>query len=126
MAKNSFTIEIEGESQAISKLAKSSSEALKATQTAITKAALFIESEVVESIAGRRAEPKSVDTGRFQNSIRSESDDLSAQVFSPLDYAVYLEFGTSKITARSHFGNTANREESKVKEFIEDEIKSAL
>lgn len=36
-----------------------------------------------------------VDTGRFQDSIHAEIDGTEAAVGSDVEYAVYLEFGTS-------------------------------
>jgi len=98
--------------------------ALELTNAAIIKAGFFIEAEVKESIAGKRAEPKSVDTGRFMGSVKaSQKQPLTATIESNVEYAKHLEYGTSRMKPRSHFRNTASRNETKVKDFVEKEIK---
>ena len=69
-----------------------------------------MESEIKESIAGRKAEPRSVDTGRFLNSINTDnSQKLESKVSSAVPYAQFLEKGTSKIRPRKHFQNSLSR-----------------
>ena len=93
----------------------------------IKKSGFFIQTEVQESIAGHRAEPLSVDTGRFLNSVKATfPKQFVAVVGTDVDYAKYLEYGTSKIEARSHFRNTVAREEEKVKLYLLKEIKKDL
>jgi HK97 gp10 family phage protein len=93
-------------------------------QQSIYKSAEFLRTEVKESIAGRRNEPTSVDTGRFLNSIDIEVSEDNALVFTDVDYAQYLEYGTSRINPRKHFENSADRNHEKVKQIFEEDIKS--
>ena len=82
---------------------------------AMTKAGAFMESEVKQSIAGHRAEPTSVDTGRFLNSVTTDnSKTMQSTVESKVKYAKFLEFGSSRISARHHFKNSGKRNEVKM------------
>lgn len=70
-------------------------------------AVLFLQGQIKTSIAHGTNAPVTVDTGRFLNSIDFDSmGDNSARVFTDLEYAKFLEFGTSKMDARPHFRNT--------------------
>lgn len=89
----------------------------------LKNAAFHVHGEVKESIAGRRAEPTSVDTGRFLNSVDIKPLKDGAMIFSPLSYAKFLEFGTSRFSARHHFGNTEKRTRQKVRSLINNEVK---
>jgi len=93
-------------------------------QMGLTKAALFMQGEVKSSIAGQRAEPTSVDTGRFLNSVDINIGKIDAIIFSDIPYANHLEYGTTRIKPRSHFRNSKARNQDKVIEIIEKEIKS--
>jgi HK97 gp10 family phage protein len=85
---------------------------------------VFIENEVKESIAGNRPEPKSVDTGRFINSVTTKKNtDAEYSVYSDIEYAKFLEFGTSKMDARAHFSNTIDRNKVQIREAIQSAIK---
>lgn len=104
----------------------------KATRTmdkALAKASIFMMGEVKLSIAGERAEPMSVDTGRFLNtvSIKKVSKE-EAIVFSALPYAPFLEFGRGGFRGRRHFENSKNRNKQKIesifnKEFFKEFVK---
>jgi len=120
---NGVSIKIEGISNVQAFLKKASKEKLEAAQNAVKQAGLFMEGEVVESIAGHRAEPRSVDTGRFMNSISSIFPaPLTALIKTNVSYAKFLEYGTSKLLPRKHFRNSAERNRNKVKEFIKKKI----
>jgi len=93
---------------------------------AIHDAGGFLLGEVVSSIAGQRAETRSVDTGRFMNSVTTDSDftqNFVSIVQSEIPYADHLEFGTSRMVARKHFRNSANRNETKILEIVKQGIK---
>lgn len=79
-----------------------------------TKIAPFMEKEVKRSAGGERAEPRSVDTGNFRNRITGRAVGKKAIIKSAVDYAVALEFGTSKRPARRHFRNSLSRNKSKI------------
>ena len=98
-----------------------------AAQSAIKQAGFFVEGELKESIAGRKAEPRSVDTGRFLSSVHALfPKSMVAVVETPLDYPIVLELGGSNRAPRHHFRNTAKRSETKVKEFIDAKIKAVI
>jgi len=92
----------------------------------VIKAADFIKEEVKESIVGNRAEPKSVDTGNFANSIDIKPvGENELAVYSDVEYAKFLEYGTSKMGARQHFNNTVFRTSDKIKEIAKVEMDEA-
>ena len=98
----------------------------------VVRAGAFMEEEVKQSIAGNRAEPRSVKTGLFANSIEFEKtgDKTGLVKSSPTPYpnnnlttgdiAVLME------NKRHHFSNTNTRNKLKVKEIIEQEIKNKV
>ena len=95
----------------------------------LLRASALCVSEVQQSIFGNRGEERSVDTGNFANSIQvgpmvSSGKIESVSVFSEVEYAPFLEFGTSKLPARGHFQNTAFRIEPNIKEMFNASIKS--
>ena len=101
----------------------------KAAEEAIKKAGFFIQAEVVESIAGHRAEHVSVDTGYFMDSILSVfPTSLSANISCnkyPVNYANNREYNPNIISGpRKHFVNTKERNEKKIHEFFNSEIKT--
>lgn len=91
---------------------------------AMTKSAILIQGEVKESIAGRKAEPRSVDTGRFLNSVEFEASDDNAVIFSQIPYAKFLEWGTRYISPRKHFFNSAARNKANVMTIFKNKLKS--
>ena len=93
------------------------------TTVGLRKAALFMQGEVKLSIAGHKAEPTSVDTGRFLSSVNVQVGKKDAKIFSKIPYSKYLEFGTSRIRARRHFQNSKDRNKGKVKEILQNSIK---
>jgi len=81
--------------------------------------------EVQQSIMGNRGEPKSVDTGNFANSIQVKNlDKNSVSVFSEVEYAPFLEYGTSRMQPRLHFQNTAFNITPIIKEQFNAAVKS--
>lgn len=92
----------------------------------IKDATLFATGEVKASIAGRRAEPTSVDTGRFLNSVEYSYGINEGKVFTDIDYAKYLEYGTSRIAPRRHFRNSLYRNQDKFNKIIDGRITEAV
>ena len=101
---------------------------LKGTENKISQSikesTIHIHNAVKESIARGTNAPVTVDTGRFLNSVDFELADDDGAIYTELEYAKFLEFGTSKMTARPHFKNTASKEKAKVKDIIESAIKT--
>jgi len=118
--------EIRGVQETINFLHQKSKDIVSAQEKAMNQVALFMEGEVKESIAGRKAEPRSVDTGRFLNSVKGTSELETAVIQSELEYSEFLEYGTSKISPRSHFRNSLDRNHVKIREFLDKEIKIAV
>lgn len=101
-----------------------SKETIALANKGIHEAGFFMESEVVASISGQRAETQSVDTGRFRGSVSTDnSKKLKSTVGTNVGYGKNLEFGTSKMEARHHFRNSAKRNEAKVIDFVKGEVK---
>ena len=96
-----------------------------ATKKGVEQATLYLEGQVKDSVAGRNAEPRSVDTGRFMGSITSKTKGASGSVSSDVEYASVLEYGSSKRQGRKHFRNTLARSKDKVETFIRDKVKKA-
>jgi len=100
-------------------LTKQKKEKRKRVNKAIHNAGFKVESEVKQSIAGQKAEHRSVDTGRFINSVNTKLGDMVSYVVSNLPYSKYLEYGTSKITARKHFRNSLARKKPEIRRDIQ-------
>ncbi len=85
------------------------------TSRGIGKAAEFLKGEVKQSVRGARAEPRSIDTGEFLNSVNDRKlEELKAEVFSDVKQALFLEFGTTRIPERRHFRNSASRNKREI------------
>ena len=145
-----INIKVEGLDEIKKSMSKNKKELLIKADKGITRASLLLLRDIKESIAGRKSEPKSVDTGRFLNSITFRKlAPLQAKVFSNAEYASILEYGTSPhyiapkrkkalhwddlfskghdvkgIKPRRHFRNSVIRITPKVTETIALEMKS--
>jgi HK97 gp10 family phage protein len=117
-------IDVIGDKEALKFISDKDKNTKIQTVKALTDSALFIEGEVKESIAGRKAEPRSVDTGRFLNSVTNKVGKDDAIIYTDVEYAKFLEYGTSRIAARMHFRNSANRNINNVKAIFIDKIKN--
>lgn len=118
-------IEVLGTKQALLFLKNKENKIESNTEKGILKATLHLQNEVKESIAGRRPEPKSVDTGRFLNSVDISTTKDQGLIFSNISYAKYLEYGTSRIKARKHFNNSKDREKTNIAKIINNEVKNS-
>ena len=118
-----ISIKIEGIPKLKKFLKSKDSRVKKQLKTGITKATVFLQGEVKDSIAGRKAEHISVDTGRFLNSVAFQSSSKQGTVFSKVPYAGRLEYGTSfKNSPRKHFRNSASRSKGKITQLIQSAI----
>ena len=99
---------------------------------------MLIVQEVQESMIGNRAEYKSVDTGLLANSITMDKiKDGQYKVYpqkqyyldtktTTIDTAMYMEYGTPKITERRHFRNTKKRVEKDVIDNLNKAVKMVI
>jgi hypothetical protein len=124
----SVQVEVLGINAVVNRLRLAGKQIETGAELGLARAGTYVGEEVQSSIMGNRAEPKSVDTGKFANSInvRFRKKDEIEIYPKDVDYAVYLEYGTSRIGARRHFKNTESRTKSKVKDIIQNEIKRKL
>ena len=118
-------VQILGLPEALSFIKSKGKRALDLCDKGMDKVGLYAEGEVKESIAGRWSEPASVDTGRFMSSVRGgKTGFLTAEVNSNVEYAQYLEYGTSRMGARRHFNNTKNRVQPQVINILKSELRN--
>jgi HK97 gp10 family phage protein len=90
----------------------------------VRDATLYMHNKVKESIARGINAPVTVDTGRFLSSVDfNPVGAYEAKVYTDLEYAKYLEYGTSKMDARPHFRNTAKVEKASIKDLFAAKIK---
>lgn len=119
-----LVIEVKGVERTVEILKAKDITTQEVTNAAIHEAGFFLQKEVKESIAGRRPELASVDTGRFLGSVETDnSRKFVTRVFSDVSYAKFLEFGTTSIAPRSHFRNSASRNRRKIVNGIQDRIR---
>ena len=93
----------------------------------VKDAVIFLHGQVKLSIAQGINAPVTVDTGRFLNSVDFETTGTNeAKIFTDLEYAKFLEYGTSKMEARPHFKNTTFVNQVKIKEDFNAKVKVAI
>jgi HK97 gp10 family phage protein len=93
----------------------------------VKDATLVLHGEIKKSIAHGTNAPVAVDTGRFLNSIDFDSQgENESRVFTDIEYAKFIEFGTSKMQERPHFRNTLLVTEEAIKEVFKNSIKFAV
>jgi len=125
-------IEMLGINEVMRRLLRDGNNIKQGADFGIVRAGEFIEEEVKESIAGHRAERKSVRTGLFGNSIQFiKTGEAEGLVHSnPTKYP-----GTQTTTAdvakfmekqRNHFRNTEERNKGKIRDIINTEIKQTI
>ena len=120
------SIEIKGVPEVIKYLQQQGINIKNGLKEGIKDSTIMVSGEVKLSIAGRRAETRSVDTGQFLNSIDYSCTNDEGKVFSNVNHAIFLEYGTSKIAPRRHFRNSLFRNQPKINRIIFNRIKSSL
>lgn len=113
----------------------------KEANEGVLQAAMFLKGEVVQSIAGHRAEKgffiktkrghtnegpgivnNSVDTGHFMQNIYSKASNGVGYVYTNVKYAAHLEYGTSRMAPRYHFRNSLERNRKEIRDIIAKRI----
>ena len=124
------SITIQGPLEVIKFLAMKNKLIATQAEKGLIDAGVFVSNEVQESIMGNRAEPKSVLTGAFANSIVVRPigkflEKLGGVKVFPKDipYADFLELGTSRMGARRHFTHTKERTKGKVRDILNSKIR---
>ena len=106
-----ITFEVLGTEEVFRMLKQKGFDITKGANIGCVQAGALMEEEVKDSIAGQRAETRSVDTGEFINSVSIRPiKDGQVAVYSDVDQAVFMEYGTSRgIEPRMHFRNSLAR-----------------
>lgn len=116
-------VEIKGVAEAIKKIREKGQDIKDGKDMLTFQAANMIQQEIQESIIGNRNEEKSVDTGRFANSIEVEKiGDMEYKVFTNVEYAKFLEYGTIYINPRMHFRNSLARNKERAINIIKGKV----
>ena len=119
-----ISISVKGIPSAQAFLLFKNKETKKLANEAIIKAGFFVQEKVQNSIAHGDNAKIAFDTGTFMRSVKAEQKKpLTATISSNVSYAKHLEYGTSRMPARPHFRNTAKKNENRVRDFIDAEIK---
>ena len=116
-------IKVSGVDNAIKHLKSKKNQVDDKAEAGINKATFYVQGQVKESIARGVNAPVAVDTGRFLNSVDIATQKDVGYVFSDINYAKFIEYGTTRMHARPHFRNTAAKEKHKVQEIIQSEVK---
>lgn len=119
----SIKIEVYGLQEALSYLKKKNQVAVNNVKDAISDSTIILKREVKDSIAGKKSEPRSVDTGEFLNSIDSNSNGFDGVVFTNVPHSLFMEYGTTYIPERRHFRNSAARLVHEIETKINNAIK---
>lgn len=96
MSRNRFDLKIE------SNVAHAKGDLKKKKKKIYKMWGILLQSKWIENIVRM----KIVDTGRFKNSVVFDSDSDEVIIGSPVEYAQYLELGTSRTKARPSLKNT--------------------
>lgn len=123
----SGNISVEGVEDTIVFLNDKNETIKKSISVALQECGILLKEEIQNSIEGNRAEPRSVDTGEFLNSITSQREsDTEVSVSSDVPQSIFMEFGTIYIPERRHFRNSADRLQGDIKNRIEEEIRDGI
>ncbi len=120
------SINVTGKRQAIAVLGKGLINVKNGIRQGMAEVGLLMQTQVKRSIAGREAEPTSVDTGRLLNSVEFTANPQNVSIFTPVPYGKFIEHGTTKFTGRHHFQNSLNRNKKKIKEILQREVSASV
>jgi HK97 gp10 family phage protein len=86
----------------------------KAVEKALTMIGILVE--------GKAADNAPVDTGRLKNSITSYTDEQYAIIGTAVEYAPYVELGTSRSHEQPYLLPAVNQSQSNIKKILEQEF----
>lgn len=108
-------VEIKGIAEAMRVIREKGKDIVNDKDAKTAQAANFLQQEIQESIVGNRSEIKSVETGKFANSINVQKiEPFKYSVETDVEYSKYLEYGTIFIQPRMHFRNSLSRSRQKI------------
>ena len=117
------TVEIKGIAETLRIIREKGKDILNDKEAKMAQASNFLQSEIQSSIIGARLEPMSVDTGKFANSIGVDKlDKFKFIVYTDVEYAKALEYGTIYIEPRMHFRNSLSRNKQRVIDIIKSKF----
>ena len=125
MAKH-LSIEVLGVDEVERFLEDSTKKVQTTTKNIMRENGMLLKEEVEASILGQRAEPRSVDTGAFSQSVEVKPEGYNVEVVSTVPYSVFLEYGTIYIPERRHFRNSLDRTTPIMIEKLQDAINDEL
>lgn len=114
MANNSIIINLDSLVEKLNKLA----DPIEAVNQGIEKACQMVENTAKENCP--------VDTGVLRGSITHEVKDGQGTVGTNVEYAEYVEFGTSKMAAQPYLYPALAAHEAAIPEIVYEEIKKTL
>ena len=126
MARSGIRFGITGVTATVLFMNARDSEIKKALERQIKESTEELKQEVKSSIEGSRAEPRSVDTGEFFQSVECRANKLVGVVSSDVTQAVFMELGTSKTHERRHFRNSLARKKKKINEDLAKVVKDII
>lgn len=89
----------------------------KAIQRGLVKASILMRNEAVKECP--------VDTGRLLNSITRENKENEARIFTDVEYAIPVEFGTKRQKGHPFMRPALYNNEKKIEDIINKEILNA-
>ena len=102
-----------------------SPEVLKALQNAIERALEAIGNSAVDHATDYITEQGAVDTGRLRNSIAHKEDDEAVYLGTNVEYAPYVELGTSRMAPRPYLRPAAENHTEEYKRIVKESLENA-
>lgn len=102
-----------------------SPEVLRAESAAIARAMQIIGLKMEKYAKDELTRQGAVDTGRLRASVSHVAEDKSAVVGTNVEYAPYIEYGTSRMRPRQYIRPAAQSHGSEYKGIIHAELKGA-
>lgn len=104
-----------------------SEEVLEALSNAVERGLESIGDSAVEHAVHNITEQGAVDTGNLRNSIskKLENDGQSVIIGTPVEYAAYVELGTSKMKSRPYLGPAVANNMDEYRSIMKDSLENA-
>ena len=96
--------------------------ARKATQQGLEAAGVVVEAEAKGLIVSQNI----IDTGNLLNSVSHEVEGETARVGTAVEYAVYQEFGTSRMAARPWLRPAVDEHHAEIRKAFADALRGVF